>query len=235
MSADLKIYADDVEQEALDQIHAIEQLPPFEGECVRIMPDTHAGKGCVIGFTSTFTDKVIANLVGVDLDCGVLAIELADEVTPELLERLDIVAHERVPMGNSIHSRADARSKAMRARLNCNSFIGNPDRIDASIGTLGSGNHYLEAERDSAGKLWLCVHSGSRNLGVQVASFYQSLAVRDMGADDAAVVKGDVLAVPGQILTFNYTVSYHNIFRMPESIFCIEPAVFKNSILNILK
>lgn len=180
MSADLKIYADEVEQEALDQIHAIEQLMPFEGQRVRIMPDTHAGKGCVIGFTSTFTDKIIVNLVGVDGSCGVHAIELANEVTPELLERLDVVAHERIPMGNSIHQRTDARSKAMRARLRCNSRIGNHDRIDASIGTLGGGNHYIEAEQDSSGKLWLCVHSGSRNLGVQVADFYQKLAVKDM-------------------------------------------------------
>lgn len=172
---DLKIYTNIIEQEALDQINMLLEQPAFQDCKVRIMPDVHSGKGCVIGFTADLGDKVIPNIVGVDIGCGMLTVKLdADAID---FERLDCVIREFVPNGRDIHTAPQTDFTDMQ-KLYCFPHLKDTDRILRSIGTLGSGNHFIEVDRDQDGELYLIIHTGSRNLGKQVAEYYQDLAYR---------------------------------------------------------
>lgn len=172
---DLKIYTDIIEQEALDQINTLLEQPAFQNCKVRIMPDVHSGKGCVIGFTADLGDKVIPNIVGVDIGCGMLTVKLdADAID---FDRLDAVIREFVPNGRDIHAEQQTDFPDMQ-NLYCFSHLKDTNRILCSIGTLGSGNHFIEVDRGQDGELYLIIHTGSRNLGKQVAEYYQDLAYR---------------------------------------------------------
>lgn len=172
---DLKIYTDIIEQEALDQINMLLEQPAFQNCKVRIMPDVHSGKGCVIGFTADLGDKVIPNIVGVDIGCGMLTVKLdADAID---FDRLDAVIREFVPNGRDIHAEQQTDFPGLQ-NLYCFSHLKDTNRILCSIGTLGSGNHFIEVDRGQDGALYLVIHTGSRNLGKQVAEYYQDLAYR---------------------------------------------------------
>lgn len=172
---DLKIYTDIIEQEALDQINTLLEQPAFQNCKVRIMPDVHSGKGCVIGFTADLGDKVIPNIVGVDIGCGMLTVKLdADAID---FDRLDAVIREFVPNGRDIHAEQQTDFPGLQ-NLYCFSHLKDTNRILCSIGTLGSGNHFIEVDRGQDGALYLVIHTGSRNLGKQVAEYYQDLAYR---------------------------------------------------------
>ncbi|GFP76794.1 RtcB family protein [Clostridium fungisolvens] len=169
-----KVFTDNIEAEALNQIYKLCDQSFTEGCKVRIMPDTHAGAGCVIGFTADLGDKVIPNIVGVDIGCGMLTVELGkDEID---LEILDEVINKYVPSGMSTHEGRIVRFKKLE-ELECNRALKDTRRIERSIGTLGGGNHFIEVDKDDEGKHYLVIHSGSRNLGKQVAEYYQSLAI----------------------------------------------------------
>lgn len=178
---DLKIFTDNIEPEALDQIYTLVKQPAFDGCKVRIMPDVHAGKGCVIGFTADLGDKVIPNIVGVDIGCGMLTVKLGDVDID--LEKLDKVIRERVPSGRNVHEIGFFSIPSLR-ELYCFRELKNIDRLDMSLGTLGGGNHFIEIDVDECGDKYLIVHSGSRNLGKQVAEYYQNLAVEIMSGKD---------------------------------------------------
>lgn len=165
------IYANIIEQEAIGQVIQILNQDYMENAHVRIMPDAHAGAGCVIGFTAKVTDKVCPNLIGVDIGCGVLTIELG-KIDIDLVQ-LDKICHE-LPSGRNTW---DWRKyKFSLTDLICYRELKDTGRIEKSLGTLGGGNHFIELNQDADGNKYLVIHSGSRNLGKQVAEYYQKLA-----------------------------------------------------------
>ena len=177
----LKIFTENVEQEAIDQINTLMEQPAFSDCKVRIMPDVHAGKGCVIGFTADLGDKVIPNIVGVDIGCGMLTVELG-EIDIDYAE-LDRVIRENVPCGREVHPGRLIRFEDIQD-LHCYRELKDTKRFERSIGTLGGGNHFIEIDEGTDGTKYLVIHTGSRNLGKQVADYYQNLAVELMQGKD---------------------------------------------------
>ena len=178
--ADLKIFTENIEHEALSQIYTLLKQPAFADCKVRIMPDVHAGAGCVIGFTADLGDKVIPNIVGVDIGCGMRVIRLG-KIDIDF-EKLDAVIRKRVPSGRNVH---EGRKSAFPLNaLRCFRELKDTKRLERSIGTLGGGNHFIEIDADDAGEKYLVIHTGSRNLGKQVAEYYQRLAVEIMQGKD---------------------------------------------------
>lgn len=170
----LKIYTDEVEELALRQISRLMAQPAFADAKVRIMPDVHAGKGCVIGFTADLGDKVIPNIVGVDIGCGMLTVALGKR-KPDFAA-LDDIMHRHIPSGMHVHSEAPETFEAFEALL-CLDKLERHKRLLCSLGTLGGGNHFVEVDADSSGCYYLIIHSGSRNLGKQVCDIYQKRAI----------------------------------------------------------
>ena len=170
---DLKIFTDDVEQEAVNQINELLDQGAFKDSKIRIMPDVHAGKGCVIGFTGNLGDKVIPNIVGVDIGCGMLCVELGN--IDLNLERLDKIIREYVPSGFEVHDERKYKFLELQD-LKCYRELKDTKRLERSIGTLGGGNHFIEIDIDEDNNKYLVIHTGSRNLGKQVAEYYQELA-----------------------------------------------------------
>ena len=165
-------YTDALEDIAYEQILSVCNERAFLDSKIRIMPDVHAGKGCTIGTTMTVTDKVVPSMVGVDIGCGMYTVLLEEKEID--FEKLDAAAHS-VPSGKDVW---DARNERFDlTRLRCYRELKDTKRLERSLGTLGGGNHFIEADIDEAGNLYLVIHSGSRNLGKQVAEYYQKLAV----------------------------------------------------------
>ena len=177
---DLKIFAKTCEQEVYDQLHKLMSVDVFKDARVRIMPDTHAGKGCVIGFTANLGDKVVPNLVGVDIGCGMYACELGKvDVSDEVLSRLDRFIRENVPAGMSVNDDKHCIGFAKLQDLKMWKYLKNVEHLFRSVGSLGGGNHFIELNKDSEGNAYLVIHTGSRNLGQQVCRYYQAMAVDD--------------------------------------------------------
>jgi len=176
----LKIFTDNIEQTALDQIDLLLAQPAFADCKIRIMPDVHAGAGCVIGFTADLGDKVIPNIVGVDIGCGMLISELGDIQID--YGKLDEKIREYVPSGRNVH---EGRIKRFDlTRLLCYRELRDTRRLERSLGTLGGGNHFIEIDIDEAtGNKYLVIHTGSRNLGKQVCEYYQNLAVQTINGN----------------------------------------------------
>lgn len=166
-------YAKVIEDEAIEQIRRMCDYPMTEGSKIRIMPDVHSGKGCTIGTTMTITDKVVPNIVGVDIGCGMYTVELGKGEID--FEKLDEAAHY-IPSGKSTWSGRIERFEL--TELRCYRELKDTSRLKRSLGTLGGGNHFIEVDESSDGSKYLVIHSGSRNLGKQVAEFYQKLAVK---------------------------------------------------------
>lgn len=190
--SNLKIFTENIEHEALNQIYTLIKQPAFSDCKVRIMPDVHAGAGCVIGFTADLGDKVIPNIVGVDIGCGMLTIELGKiEID---LAQIDNIIRENVPSGRNVHEGRAVRFDRLQ-ELRCYRELKDTKRLERSIGTLGGGNHFIEIDTDSEGTKYLIIHSGSRNLGKQVADYYQNLAVEIMqGKDELYAMREKLIA-----------------------------------------
>lgn len=171
---DLKIFTNNIEHECLNQIENLLQLNVFKDCKVRIMPDTHAGKGCVIGFTADLGNKVIPNIVGVDIGCGMLCVELGNIELD--LERLDKVIHDNIPSGRNIREQKLFNFDKIND-LYCLRELKETNKFNKAIGTLGGGNHFIEIDTDEENNKYLVIHTGSRNLGKQVAEYYQNLAI----------------------------------------------------------
>ena len=169
-----KVFVKDIEEGAKQQIINLLNQDFIEGSKVRIMPDVHEGMGCVIGFTADMGDKVIPNIVGMDIGCGMLTVDLGDIDID--LERLDKIIYNKIPSGNKTHNERKYNFERLR-ELYCLRDLKNTKRIERSIGTLGGGNHFIEVGIDDYNNKYLIIHSGSRNLGKQVADIYQRLAV----------------------------------------------------------
>ena len=172
---DLKIFTENIEQEAINQINELLEQEAFANCKIRIMPDVHAGKGCVIGFTGDLGDKVIPNIVGVDIGCGMLCVGLGD-VELDLAE-LDKIIRETIPSGMNVHNEIPIPNFDLTT-LRCYKELKNKDNwLEKSMGTLGGGNHFIEIDIDEDNNKYLVIHTGSRNLGKQVADIYQEQAI----------------------------------------------------------
>ena len=170
----VKVFTDTLDKQTKQQIAATARDPAYADSKIRVMPDTHAGRGCVIGMTMTLTGRVSPSLVGVDIGCGMEAVKLAE--TDVDLPRLDEFIHHYVPSGRAIHEQSPA-SRVPLEELRC---VGSVDlsRVRQSLGTLGGGNHFIELDRGQDGALWLIIHSGSRSLGAAVANHYRDEAYK---------------------------------------------------------
>ncbi len=165
-------YAKTVEDEAIEQMRRMCDYEFTENSKIRIMPDVHAGKGCTIGTTMTITDKAVPNIVGVDIGCGMYTVELGK--TDIDFSALDEAAH-RIPSGRDTWEGRIERFDL--TVLRCYRHLKQSKRLERSLGTLGGGNHFIEVDASSDNTKYLVIHSGSRNLGKQVAEYYQGLAV----------------------------------------------------------
>ena len=165
-------YAKVIEDEAIEQIRRMCDYPMTEGSVIRIMPDVHAGKGCTIGTTMTITDKAVPNVVGVDIGCGMYTVRLAQREID--MEKLDEAAHY-IPSGKHVWEGRQERFDL--TELRCYRALKDTKWLERSLGTLGGGNHFIEVDAAADGAKYLVVHSGSRNLGKQVAEYYQQLAI----------------------------------------------------------
>ena len=165
-------YATIIEDSAIEQIQRMCDYPFTEGSKIRIMPDVHAGKGCTVGTTMTVIDKIVPNIVGVDIGCGMFTVNIGSQEID--FEKFDEAAHF-VPSGFRVWEGRQARFDL--SRLRCYRELKDSRRIEKSLGTLGGGNHFIEIDRANDGTNFLVVHSGSRNLGKQVAEIYQKLAI----------------------------------------------------------
>ena len=171
---DLKIFTKNIEKEAVGQINLLLEQEPFKNCKVRIMPDVHAGKGCVIGFTADLGNKVIPNIVGVDIGCGMLCVELGQEDID--LEKFDKVVNDYIPAGRNIRELKLTDFEKIK-ELHCFRELKETNKFNRAIGTLGGGNHFIELNVDDENNKYLVIHTGSRNMGKQVAEYYQNLAI----------------------------------------------------------
>ena len=165
-------FAKTIEDTAAEQIRTMCSTPVTEGSKVRIMPDVHAGKGCTIGTTMTIHGRVVPNVVGVDIGCGMYTVKLNTKEVD--FEKVDEAAHF-IPSSMNVWD-APMESFPLE-KLRCYAQLKHTKRLACSLGTLGGGNHFIEIERASDGTCYLVIHSGSRNLGKQVAELYQQLAI----------------------------------------------------------
>lgn len=184
--SNLKIFTENIDHEALSQIYTLIKQPAFSECKVRIMPDVHAGAGCVIGFTADLGSKVIPNIVGVDIGCGMLTVSLGNIDID--FEKLDHVIKSYVPSGKSVHESEIVDFPSLETLI-CTKNLKNTHHLACSIGTLGGGNHFIEIDGDEAGNKYLVIHSGSRNLGKQVAEIYQRKAIENLHEGKKALLK----------------------------------------------
>lgn len=195
---DVKIFTDNIDEKSLDQIKQLVSISVFSDKKVRIMPDVHAGAGCVIGFTGDLGDKVIPNIVGVDIGCGIRVLKLGK------LEDIDFHSFNEhilanIPSGTSIRDESNSaiplsgecmeiyfEAERIITQMHCYGKLKKRNSLRKAIGTLGGGNHFIELDKDSDGNVYLVIHTGSRNLGKQVAEIYQEKAIKHLtaGADE---------------------------------------------------
>lgn len=174
--ATAKVFTDVVDKESISQVIGLLNQSYVAGSRVRMMPDIHAGAGCTIGTTMTINGKICPNLVGVDIGCGMETICIKERnIEPR---KLDVVIRDKIPSGFSIRNKAHRFSSEINLEdLHCAKHV-DIDRAIHSIGTLGGGNHFIEANRDDDGNIYVVIHSGSRHLGVQIATYYQDVAYK---------------------------------------------------------
>lgn len=166
-----KIFTDHADESSIAQVRVLLEQEFVSGSRIRLMPDIHAGAGCTIGTTMTITDKIVPNLVGVDIGCGMETALLKEKHIE--LQKLDKIIYEKIPSGFGIREKTHPYFDEIDlTQLYCYKHI-NPARAEKSLGTLGGGNHFIEADKDEDGNLYLVVHSGSRHLGLEVAQYYQ--------------------------------------------------------------
>ena len=185
-----KIFTDVVDEASVAQVIELCNQPFTAKSRIRMMPDIHAGAGCTVGTTMTITDKVVPNLVGVDIGCGMETVHLREQHLE--LQKLDKLIRAKIPSGFSIREKAHRYFDEIDlTELYCYRQI-NPLRAEKSLGTPGGGNHFIEVDRDDEGGLYLVIHSGSRHLGLEVAAWYQNEAYQRLNksskSDEAALI-----------------------------------------------
>ena len=173
-----KVFTDVVEDSAIAQVKELCDQEFVRNEKIRIMPDAHAGAGCVIGTTMTITDKIVPNLVGVDIGCGMETVKIKGKYIEPM--QLDKLIYRTIPSGFDIRDTAHRYAEQIDlTELKCAKYV-NLDRAEKSIGTLGGGNHFIEADKDDDNNIYIVVHSGSRHLGVEVVKYYQEMGYKQL-------------------------------------------------------
>lgn len=180
--ATAKVFTDNCEAEAQSQILEMCNQPFVEGSKICIQPDVHAGKGSTIGTTMLIRDKVCPNLVGVDIGCGVFCVNLGQVKID--FAKIDNIIRTKIPSGMSVHSSVIHPFEDME-KLRCFNSLRNVDRLYKSLGSLGGGNHFIEIGKADNEDMWLFIHTGSRNLGKQVAEYYQDIAFKNCNRQKA--------------------------------------------------
>ena len=183
-------YANIIEDGAIEQIRRMCDYALTEGSKIRIMPDVHAGKGCTIGTTMTITDKACPNIVGVDIGCGMYTVKINEKDLDFV--KIDEACHY-IPSGMNVWE--GRKEHFDMTGLKCYRYLKDSRRLERSLGTLGGGNHFIEIDKASDGTFYLVIHSGSRNLGKQVAEYYQQLAIDlHMGKEDYFKKRDEIIA-----------------------------------------
>lgn len=178
--AEAKVFTEIVDQESISQVIGLLNQPYAEGSRVRMMPDIHAGAGCTVGTTMTIGDKVCPNLVGVDIGCGMETAILKDKHIE--LQKLDKLIRAEIPSGFDIRTKPHRYAGEIDLeQLKCAKHV-DLNRAEKSIGTLGGGNHFIEANQDEEGRLYIVIHSGSRRLGLEIANYYQEAAFKALNS-----------------------------------------------------
>lgn len=210
-----KVFTDVVDNESISQVISLLNQPYTDGSRVRMMPDIHAGAGCTIGTTMTIKDKICPNLVGVDIGCGMETIRIRENhIEPQ---KLDKVIRSHIPSGFSIRTEPHRFAKNIDlSQLYCAKTV-DINRGYNSIGTLGGGNHFIEANRDDDGNIYIVVHSGSRHLGLEVANFYQEEAYRSLTSYSKEEINGiiDMLKASGRSKEIQNTLNTLKSKRSP--------------------
>lgn len=171
-----KVFTDIIEPDAISQIITLCSQEISKDSKIRIMPDVHAGTGCTIGTSMTIKDKAVPNMVGVDIGCGMETVRIKEKHIE--LQKLDKLIYEKIPSGFGIRTKTHRYAEKIQIEnLYCVEYI-NLEKAENSIGTLGGGNHFIEADKSSDGSIYIVIHSGSRHLGVEVAKYYQNEAYR---------------------------------------------------------
>ena len=171
-----KVFTDIIEPDAISQIITLCSQEISKDSKIRIMPDVHAGTGCTIGTSMTIKDKAVPNMVGVDIGCGMETVRIKEKHIE--LQKLDKLIYEKIPSGFGIRTKTHRYAEKIQIEnLYCVEHI-NLEKAENSIGTLGGGNHFIEADKSSDGSIYIVIHSGSRHLGVEVAKYYQNEAYR---------------------------------------------------------
>ena len=194
---DAIIYTKNIEEDTLKQIETLLNQEFVKGSKIRIMPDVHLGVGCTIGTTMTIKDKVVPNLVGVDIGCGIEVIKIKN---PNIeLQKLDKLIYNKIPSGFKIRDREHRfNDKIDLDQLRCIKGV-NLQRARKSIGTLGGGNHFVEANKDDEGNIYIAIHSGSRNLGLQVAKYYQDKAYKSLDSQEKPIIPKTLAYLSGKL------------------------------------
>ena len=195
-----KVFADELDLGCAKQIEELCSQEIFADSKIRIMPDCHAGKGCVIGFTGAMKGRIIPNLVGVDISCSISAHKL--DAADVDLPKLDDFIRKNIPHGKNVRAEVSKHvpegllervARVSEEISHSGDFVA---RDLCSIGTLGGGNHFLELNRDSAGSLWFCIHCGSRNFGHRICTFHQSKSLKIEGIPrDLQYIEGEDLSL----------------------------------------
>lgn len=179
-----KIYTDIVDEASIAQVMLLLNQEFASGSRIRLMPDIHAGAGCTIGTTMTIHDKVVPNLVGVDIGCGMEVIQIREKHIE--LQRLDKLIYEKIPSGFNVRKNTHRYFDQCHIdHLYCAKKV-SLGRAEKSLGTLGGGNHFIECDKDGEGRIYIVVHSGSRHLGLEVANYYQNQAYEVLNGSSAA-------------------------------------------------
>lgn len=181
-----KVFTDVVDPASIAQVIELCNQEFTAGSRIRLMPDVHAGVGCTVGTTMTITDKVVPNLVGVDIGCGMETVRIREDHLE--LQKLDKLIYEKIPSGFAIRSQAHRYADRIDLEELCCARHIDMRRAERSIGTLGGGNHFIEVDRDEEGQLYVIVHSGSRHLGLEVAKYYQEEGYKVLNHTDEAAL-----------------------------------------------
>lgn len=173
-----KVFTDVIDEDSISQIIELCNQAFTSGETIRMMPDVHAGAGCTIGTTMTISSKIVPNLVGVDIGCGMETVRLKEKHIE--LQQLDKLIYEKIPSGFSTRTKPHRyNAKINLSALRCVKEVNVP-KAELSLGTLGGGNHFIESNKGSDGALYIVIHSGSRHLGLEVAKYYQNAAAKQL-------------------------------------------------------
>lgn len=192
-----KIFTDVVDEASIAQVRLLLDQAFVQGSRVRMMPDIHAGAGCTIGTTMTVGDKVVPNLVGVDIGCGMETVRIKERHIE--LEKLDKLIYGKIPSGFQIREKTHRYFQDIDLEGLCCYKKIDALRAEKSLGTLGGGNHFIEVDKDEDGNLYLVVHSGSRHLGLEVAEYYQEEGYRALGQEEREGIPKTLAYVSGDL------------------------------------